>query len=77
MWSRTEHFSEGRRLRMPLLADTDTAVARDYGIVGAFGLRRSVFIVNAEGVIAWRWVSTTNLTFPSVRHIKEALEASI
>jgi peroxiredoxin Q/BCP len=69
-------FSEGRRLRMPLLADAERRVARDYGIVGAFGLRRSVFIVNAEGYVAWRWVSTTNLTFPSAPMIKEALAAA-
>lgn len=66
-------FADGRRLKMPLLSDVDRAVAREYGVVGAFGLRRSVFIVDADGRIAWRWVSATNVTFPGVQEIGEAL----
>lgn len=67
-------FADGRRLKMPLLSDIDKSVARSYGVVGAFGLRRSVFIVDAEGRIAWRWVSATNVTFPGVQEISEALQ---
>lgn len=67
-------FADGRRLKMPLLSDIDKSVARAYGVVGAFGLRRSVFIVDAEGQIAWRWVSATNVTFPGVQEISEALQ---
>jgi len=66
-------FAEGRRLRMPLLVDEGQRVARSFGIVGPFGLRRSVFVVNPNGVICWRWVSTTNLTFPSAVDVKKAL----
>lgn len=66
-------FADGRRLQMPLLSDVDKFVANEYGIVGAFGLRRSVFIVDANGQIAWRWVSATNVTFPGVQEIGDAL----
>jgi peroxiredoxin Q/BCP len=68
-----QRFAEGRRLRMPLLADEELRVARSFGIVGAFGLRRSVFVIDPNGVISWRWVSTTNLTFPTASDIKQAL----
>ncbi len=67
-------FADGRRLKMPLLSDVDKKVANEYGIVGAFGLRRSVFIIDADGRIAWRWVSATNVTFPGVQEIGEALQ---
>ncbi len=66
-------FAEGRRLKMPLLSDPEMTVARAYGVVGAFGLRRSVFVVDEQGKIAWRWVSSINLTFPSTDDIRQAL----
>ena len=50
------------------------AVARQYGVIGAFGLRRSVFVVGADGRIAWRWVSATNVTFPGIPEIVAALK---
>ena len=68
-------FSEGRRLKMPLLADVDKDVARAYGVLGAFGLRRSVFVVDPDGLVSWRWVSTMNVTFPDVGEVREALAA--
>jgi peroxiredoxin Q/BCP len=69
-------FASGRRLQMPLLTDADKAVAKQYGVVGAFGLRRSVFVIGADGRITWRWVSTTNVTFPGIPEIVAALKLS-
>lgn len=67
-------FAEGRGVKMPLLADVGGAVARSFGIVGPFGLRRSVFVVDAAGWVAWRWVSSTfNLTYPTADLIRAAL----
>ncbi|HTY72077.1 MAG TPA: peroxiredoxin [Actinomycetes bacterium] len=67
-------FAQGRALRMPLLSDPDGGVARAYGILGPMGLRRSVFLVDAEGRIAWRRVTALSLTFPSVAEVRAALE---
>ncbi len=66
-------FAEGRRLTMPLLADEDREVARRYGVLGPMGLRRSVFVVDASGMIVWRRVVALNLTFPSVSELRRAL----
>ena len=66
-------FAQGRRLTMPLLADEDREVARRYGIIGPMGLRRSVFVIDASGTIAWRRVVALNLTFPSVAELRGAL----
>jgi thioredoxin-dependent peroxiredoxin len=69
-----QSFAEGRRLKMPLLSDVDRSVARAYGVIGPMGLRRSVFVVDAGGRIAWRRVVALNVTFPSVAEIRAALE---
>jgi peroxiredoxin Q/BCP len=67
-------FAEGRQLRMPLLSDVDRTVARDYGILGPMGLRRSVFIIDRAGRVAWRRVTALSLSFPSVGEVRAALD---
>ena len=67
-------FADGRRLKMPLLSDRDRQVARSFGIVGPMGLRRSVFVVDGTGRIAWRRVVSINVLFPSVAEIRGALD---
>ena len=67
-------FADGRRLKMPLLSDVDREVAREYGVLGAMGLRRSVFVVDATGRIAWRRVAALNVLFPGVDEIRAALD---
>ncbi len=62
-----ERFAQKRGLTFPLLADTERAVQRAYGVVGPFGLtKRSVFVVDATGTVAWRHVSTVGLTYQDV-----------
>ena len=68
-------FAEGHELRMPLLADVSRDVARDYGILGPMGLRRSVFVVDANGRIAWRRVTALSMTFPTVAEVRTAVSA--
>ncbi|MEO8106845.1 MAG: redoxin domain-containing protein [Actinomycetes bacterium] len=67
-------FANGRKLQLPLLSDPGNTVAKSFGVVGAFGLRRSVFVVDADGQVAWRWVSALNVTFPGVDAIGAALQ---
>lgn len=48
----------------PLLADEDRAVGREYGILGPVGFyRRSVFLVDAEGVVRYRHRAIAGLNF--------------
>jgi thioredoxin-dependent peroxiredoxin len=68
-----QQFAEGRKLKMPLLADAGKAVAKEYGIVGAVGLRRSVFVIDGAGRVAWRWVASLGLVFPGVEEIRRAV----
>ena len=47
-----EAFSGKHGFDFPLLADTDKAVAAAYGTLGPIGFpRRSVFIIDADGII--------------------------
>lgn len=60
----------------PLLADVDKEVGRRYGIIGPLGLyRRSIFVVDRDGVIRWRHSGLTGATYQPVSRIREAVAA--
>jgi thioredoxin-dependent peroxiredoxin len=69
-----EQFARKYSLAFPLLADEGLAVARKYGItLGGAGLRRSVFVIDAGGVLRWKHVTLVGLTFPSADTISAQL----
>lgn len=75
--STTSHEAFARRqwLEFPLLADERGDVADAYG-VGLLGVsvRRSVFILDAEGVVRWKHVALLGVTYPSAATIREQLQ---
>ncbi|WP_327425548.1 peroxiredoxin family protein (plasmid) [Streptomyces sp. NBC_01527] len=69
-----EEFARKRELRFPLLADTDRSVVRAYGIqMPGLGLKRSVFIVDADGIVRWRHVARLGLTYQDTETITQEL----
>jgi peroxiredoxin Q/BCP len=61
----------------PLLADVDKAVGEAYGILGPLGFyRRSVFVIDAEGVVRWAHRAVAGITFRPTAEIIEAVEAA-
>jgi len=71
-----EKFARKHDLRLPLLADVDRAAVEAYGIgLGSNGLRRAVFIVDAEGIVRYRHVALVGLTYRGVDTLKHELEA--
>jgi len=68
-------FAGARKLKMPLLTDVDNEVARAYGIVGPLGVRRSVFVIDGNGRIAWRKVTALGVSAPTTHEIRAALGA--
>ncbi len=86
-----ERWAEEQSLNVPLLADEDLAVSKSYGVVGwagpvgkLFGLEgssggryvmRSIFIVDAEGIVRYRHVSRTGSRFQTVSDLEAALAA--
>ena len=71
-------FAEQRNLRFPLLSDFEPkgAVARLYGVYnGENGVaQRSLFVLDAEGIIRWSHVSPSNVN-PGADGILNALES--
>ena len=69
-----EHFVAKHGLNVPLLADTDNEVAREYGAWARFvGTRRAVVIVDEDGVIRHRHDHTLGLDYQSVDDLRKAL----
>jgi len=69
-----EQFARKYGLTFPLLADEDLKVSREYGItLGGAGLRRSVFVIDSDGVLRWKHVTLVGLTFPSAEVISAQL----
>ena len=73
-----EGFSEKQGgFAFPLLADTDKAVGDAYGIIGPIGFyRRSVFVVDAEGKVAYVHRAVAGLTFRPTDELVRAIQES-
>jgi peroxiredoxin Q/BCP len=58
----------------PLLADEDRKVGETYGVLGPVGFyRRSVFVIDPEGVVRYAHRSTAGLTFRPVHELVDAV----
>ena len=61
----------------PLLADVDKAVGEAYGILGPLGFyRRSVFVIDAEGILRWAHKAVAGITFRPTTELIEAVNAA-
>jgi len=71
-------FSKDRKLHIPLLADFEPkgAVSRQYGVYAEPDgeSERALFVIDAEGVIRWSYVSPMGIN-PGADGILKALEA--
>jgi peroxiredoxin Q/BCP len=71
-----ERFAAKRGLTFPLLADTDRAVQKAYGVAGPLGhTKRSIFVIDGAGILRWSHVATLGLTYQGVGTIAKALAA--
>jgi thioredoxin-dependent peroxiredoxin len=72
-----ETFSNKHGFRFPLLADIEKKVAEAYGILGPLGFyRRSVFVVDADGVVRYAHRAIAGLTFRATSEIVDAVKAA-
>jgi len=59
-----EQWAQKRNLQFPLLADTNRMVARQYGVAApVIGIRRSVFVIDAEGIVRYKDMKLIGATF--------------
>ena len=72
-----ENFSAAQGFKFPLLSDTDKMVANLYSVIGPLGLpRRSVFVIDAKGVIKYVHRALLGVTFRPVAELIEAVAAA-
>lgn len=65
-----ENFSDKHDFAFPLLADVDKAVAGSYGTLGPIGFpRRSVFVIDADGVTRFVHRAIAGLTYRPVNEL--------
>lgn len=71
-----ERWIEAKSLPFPLLADTDRTVITAYG-VGApvIGVRRSVFLVDTQGIVRYKHVAIIGATFRKSEELARELVA--
>lgn len=75
-------FVQNRHLNFPVLSDYRREVIRKYGIVmnrlgpleGYDAAKRSVFILDEDGKVIYRWISDNPLIEPNYNEIKDALK---
>ena len=71
-----KRFRDKHHLTVPLLADQDREVIKAYGVGAPGGMvRRSIFIVDPDGVVRFRHVALFGLHYKDVSALGEALAA--
>jgi len=71
-----EGFAAKHSLTVPLLADVEKTVAKQYGAHSSrLGTKRAVIVVDEDGVVRHRHDHMLGLDFQSVDDLKEALDA--
>jgi thioredoxin-dependent peroxiredoxin len=69
-----ERFRAKHGLTVPLLADPDREMIRAYGVLGPGGMvRRSIFIVDPEGIVRYRQVALLGLRYQDVEGLRQSL----
>ncbi|MFN8024469.1 MAG: peroxiredoxin [Acidimicrobiales bacterium] len=70
-----ERFADKHGFKFPLLSDADKKVAGLYGTLGPIGFpRRSVFIVDANGVVRYAHRAIAGLTYRPVSELVDVLQ---
>jgi thioredoxin-dependent peroxiredoxin len=71
-----EQFATKRNFPFPLLADTDKAVTTAYGVAAPIiGVRRSVFVVDGDGIVRYTDRKLIGATFVPVDKLVPVLES--
>lgn len=68
-------FASKNSISIPLLADTDKSVGEMYGVIGPLGFyRRSIFVINGDGVITYLRRAKAGLKFAPTSVLLDAIE---
>ena len=69
------NFRSKHDLPFVLLSDTDLSVAKLYGSKGALGMKRSVFLVDEQGIVRYAHIETLALFRRRSEELIEAIKA--
>jgi peroxiredoxin len=76
-------FRDANNISFPILSDYQQTTINDFdvawpdfaGMSGYTSARRSVFVVGADGKIAWKWLSDVPSDLPPFDEVKSAVQA--
>ncbi|MCU1375781.1 MAG: peroxiredoxin [Actinomycetia bacterium] len=72
-----EKFAAKHGFQFPLLADEGKQVGEEFGILGPLGFyRRSVFVVDGEGIVRYAHRSLVGATFKKTPELLDAIKAA-
>jgi thioredoxin-dependent peroxiredoxin len=72
-----EAFALKHKLGFPLLADVGRGVISEYGVaMFGIGVRRSVFVIDGDGIIRWKYVGLAGLKYPDAATIATQVAAA-
>ena len=70
-----KRFRAKHGLTVPLLADPEREMIRAYGVLGPGGMvRRSIFIVDPQGIVRYRHVALLGLRYQDVDELRQSLQ---
>jgi len=76
-WAQDIKETQGQAPNFPIIADPEKKVAGLYGTLGPLGFpRRSVFVVDGDGVVRYLHRAIAGLTYRSTDELVRAVEAS-
>jgi thioredoxin-dependent peroxiredoxin len=68
-------WAEKEGFQFAMLADTDGEVAKTYGVYAPkMGVKRSVFIIDEQGVLRWRYTGMVRAIFKKPRTLAHIVE---
>lgn len=70
-----QRWAEANGLQVPLLSDQGKRVARAYRVLGPGYVRRSVFLVDEEGIVRYRHLALFGLRYQDVGDLERAVAA--
>jgi thioredoxin-dependent peroxiredoxin len=69
-----EEFARAEGLTFPLLGDHRDGVGAAYGtMLGPNAIRRSVFLIDADGIVRWKHVAFVGFTYRKAGEIREQI----
>jgi peroxiredoxin Q/BCP len=70
-----ERFARAKNLSFPLLADERHGVASVYGatMMNDLLIRRSVFIIDGQGILRWKYISTLGFGYKAAEELRSKI----